>query len=178
MKPWLLAGCLVAAVCAAAGGYWFHQHARETGSPAAGAVDLPADVVLQDLDGQRHHFADWHGKLLLVNFWATWCSPCLDEIPELIKAQQKYAAQGLQIIGPAVDDADSVRKMQVKLGMGYPVLIGTPDQLLTLMTQLGNNAGGLPFTVLADRSGHVIATQLGQFNAGELPPFIEQHLHQ
>ncbi|MFX4458665.1 TlpA disulfide reductase family protein, partial [Acinetobacter baumannii] len=77
-------------------------------------------------------------------------TPCLDEIPELIKAQQKYGAQGLQIIGPAVDDADSVRKMQSKLGMSYPILIGTPDELLTLMTQLGNNAGGLPFTVLAD----------------------------
>lgn len=174
MKTRLAVIGLLAALAAGAAGYWFHLHQQNHQDTAA--TRLPAEAVLQDLDGQRHHFADWHGKLLLVNFWATWCGPCLDEIPELIKAQQKYAARGLQIIGPAVDDADSVRKMQGKLGMSYPILIGTPDELLTLMTQLGNTAGGLPFTVLADGDGHVIATQLGQFNAGELDPFIEKHL--
>jgi thiol-disulfide isomerase/thioredoxin len=176
MKPHVLVIGLIAAVAAAAGGYWFHQHQRAAGSASA-AIDLPADTVLQDLDGKPHHFADWHGKLLLLNFWATWCSPCLDEIPELIKAQQKYSDRGLQIVGPAVDDADAVRKMQSKMGMSYPVLVGTPEQLLQLMTQLGNTAGGLPFSVLADGNGHVLATQLGQFNTGELAPFIEQHLH-
>jgi thiol-disulfide isomerase/thioredoxin len=113
---------------------------------------------------------------LLVNFWASWCTPCLDEIPELIKAQQKYADRGLQIIGPAVDDADSARKIQSKMGMSYPILIGTPEQLIGLMSQLGNAPGGLPFTVLADADGRILATQLGQFSTGELTPFIEQHL--
>ena len=170
-----VAAMIVAAIVAAAGGYWFHLHQRSGGDSSA-AVLLPADAVLQDLDGGRHHFSDWHGKLLLVNFWATWCSPCLDEIPELVKAQQKYADRGLQIIGPAVDDPDSVRKMQGKLGMSYPVLIGTPEQLITLMAQLGNEPGGLPFTVLADANGHILATQLGQFGPGELTSFIEQRL--
>ena len=162
MKPRLIVFAFIAAVAASAAGYWLHARQLHRGDTPVG-LDLPADTVLQDLDGQRHHFADWHGKLLLVNFWATWCTPCLDEIPDLIKAQQRYGAQGLQIIGPAVDDADSVRKMQSKMGMSYPVLIGTPEQLLGLMTQLGNTAGGLPYSILADGNGHALAMQLGQF---------------
>lgn len=166
----LIALVLVCALAITAGlGVSVWHASRQPSGPA------PA-FMLTDLSGKQRPSSEWQGKLLLVNFWATWCGPCLDEIPELIKAQQKYAARGLQIIGPAVDDADSVRKMQGKLGMSYPILIGTPDELLTLMTQLGNTAGGLPFTVLADGDGHVIATQLGQFNAGELDPFIEKHL--
>jgi thiol-disulfide isomerase/thioredoxin len=180
MKPRVILSLVLAAIAAAAAGYGVHKGIQNAGQNNGGASDspaaLPKDMVLQDLEGQRHHFSDWHGKLLLVNFWASWCAPCIDEIPELIKDQQRYGGSGLQIVGAAVDDADSARKIQHKMGMNYPVLIGTPEQLLGLMNQLGNQAGGLPFSVLVDAKGQVVARELGQYAPDELAALIETHL--
>jgi thiol-disulfide isomerase/thioredoxin len=164
----------VIALAAAAGGFWLHQ--RLAGADAADGQPVPTQVHLNDLDGKPHGFDEWRGKLLLINFWATWCGPCLEEIPELVKAQQRYGARGLQVVGPAVDDADAVREMQHSLAMNYPVLIGTPDQLLGLMHMLGNGAGGLPFSVLVDPQGRIVARQLGQLEPAELAGLIEKHL--
>src|SRR5581483_87389 len=106
-----LLGAGVCLVAAAAGYFGFrYWHAREPQPAAQARPPLPA-VSLKDLEGQPHGFADWRGKLLLVNFWATWCAPCLKEIPELAKIQAQYGARGLQIVGPAVDDPDAVRSM-------------------------------------------------------------------
>ena len=123
-----------------------------------------------------HKLDEWHGKLLLLNFWATWCTPCLHEIPELVKLQKQYAARGLQIIGPAVDDPGAVRSMLGPLGINYPVLTGTPDGMIDLMEKLGNGPGGLPFSVVVSPDGLLIDRHLGEFTPAELSKLIEQHL--
>jgi thiol-disulfide isomerase/thioredoxin len=177
MRTLLLAvgGCLVAALI---GFFTYRQFHAPPGAAQAAAVrsSLPADLRLADLDGREHGFAEWRGKLLLVNFWATWCGPCLKEIPELVKVQDAYAARGFQIVGPAVDDAESVRAVLKPLGINYPVLTSGPEVMLKLMDSLGNGAGGLPFSVLVGADGAILTQQLGEFAPAELRSLIEQHL--
>lgn len=149
--------------------------AADAPGPAA-LAQLPEDLRLNDLAGQPHGFGEWKGKWLLLNFWASWCGPCLDEMPQLLAAQKKYGASGLQIVGPAVDDPEAAQQIQSKLHIDYPVLVGQPDQLLGLMAELGNDRGGLPFSVLVDPDGRIVERQLGQFEGHELEQLLERHL--
>jgi thiol-disulfide isomerase/thioredoxin len=179
-KPILIVlGCLVAG---AAGVFAYRNLVPASAMPASAVpaaarqMQLP-DVHLTGLDGREHAFTEWRGKLLLVNFWATWCAPCLKEIPELAKAQAAYASRGLQIVGPAVDDPEAVKAMLKPLGINYPVLTAAmPDTLLKLMDTLGNGPGGLPFSVLVATDGSVISQQLGEFTPEELHALLEAHL--
>jgi len=164
-----------AALIAAAAGFGFYRYVHQ-GSVAVASEPLPPGLQLNGLDGHPHSLDEWHGKLLLVNFWATWCTPCLHEIPDLVKLEQRYGPRGFQIIGPAVDDPESVRSMIGQLGIDYPVMVGMPDDLIGLMETLGNKPGGLPFSILVNPEGMVFRRQLGEFGQGELAALIEQHL--
>jgi thiol-disulfide isomerase/thioredoxin len=170
-KPLSLALVCLLAVAAGIGLYRYAGLAR----PAAPQA-RPAGLRFTGLDGKPHALDEWHGKLLLVNFWATWCTPCLHEIPELVKLQKQYAAQGLQIVGPAVDDPDSVKSMLGPLGINYPVLTGTPDAMIDLMGKLGNSQGGLPFSILVSPDGKIIDQQLGPYTATQLSQLLLKHL--
>jgi thiol-disulfide isomerase/thioredoxin len=165
----------LAGVVAIGAGYGLHRYLQQAPATAA-SEPLPAGLQLSGLDGHPHTFEEWHGKLLLVNFWATWCTPCLHEIPQLVKLQKQYAARGLQIVGPAVDDPDAVRSMQGPLGINYPILTASPDAMIEIMEKLGNGPGGLPFSVLVGPDGEVLQRQLGEFTPAELTRLIEAHL--
>lgn len=170
---------VVAGLAAASAGYFWHRHGSAAATTEVAGTPLPAGIVMTDLVGTSHRFEDWHGKLLLVNFWATWCTPCLKEIPLLTQAQKDYAGRGLQIIGPAVDDPDEVKAAaQGRLAINYPVMTGTPEQMLGLLNDFGNTAGALPFTIVVAPDGSVIHQQLGEFTAAELKTLIEAHLPQ
>lgn len=137
---------------------------------------LPPGLHLADLKGVNHPFTQWRGKLLLLNFWATWCAPCRAEIPLLIQMQQQYAARGLQIVGPAVDDPGLVAGALPRLGLDYPVLVGDPDTLVKIMDQLGNGPGGLPFSVLISPKGMILERRVGAFDKDNLDQLIRAHL--
>ncbi len=163
-----------AGLIAGAAGYGFYRY--QHGGAAVAGETLPAGLEMSGLDGKPHRFEEWRGKLLLVNFWATWCTPCLHEIPQLVKMQKQYAARGLQIVGPAVDDPDAVRSMQGPLGINYPVLTGSPDSMIDIMEKLGNGPGGLPFSILVSADGQILARQSGEFTPAELTQLVEAHL--
>jgi thiol-disulfide isomerase/thioredoxin len=176
--------CAALALLAAATGYWArgylnHPEASDeakTGN-ADGLLRLPTDVTFNDLTGQAHALTEWQGKLVLLNFWASWCGPCLDEMPLLLAMQRKYGAAGLQIIGPAVDDPEAAQQVVADLHLDFPVLVGTPEAMLGLMTKLGNSQGGLPFSLLVSADGRVLTRQLGQFSSkAELEALIEPNL--
>jgi thiol-disulfide isomerase/thioredoxin len=120
-----------------------------------------------DLSGKPRRLAEWQGRALLVNFWATWCAPCREEIPLLLSARQKYGSDGVEIVGIAVDNAAKVGEFSKSLAISYPVLLAEADGL-DLMRQLGNSAGGLPYTVVADRRGAIIHRQLGALKQEDL----------
>jgi thiol-disulfide isomerase/thioredoxin len=164
---------VVVLIAAAAAGigvrYWWSQ--RAAGSDA----DLLPALRITTLDGEGHALDEWRGKVLLINFWATWCAPCMDELPLLVKTQAEFAARGLQIIGPAMDDADKVPPAIQRFGINYPVG-DDPDEVDTAMRELGNDQGVLPYSVLVSRDGHIVRRILGGLHPAELREMLEKEL--
>ena len=157
-------------VLAAAGGYAVrHWLAGEAAPPVANAAAVRAliDKPLPDLKGQNRRLADWRGHVLVVNFWATWCTPCRKEIPEFVRAQDRHGGKGLQIIGVAFDQPEPVAKFVLDYKMNYPVLIAGLDTMV-LMREVGNRAGALPFTLILDRQGGATGTHLGALSEADL----------
>jgi len=98
--------------------------------------------------------ADYSGKTLLINFWATWCAPCRQEMPMLMDLQRSHASKGLQVVGIALDDVQSVRSFVKTYGISYPILMGAEDVFAT-SAAYGNVDGVLPYSVLVDKDGIV-----------------------
>lgn len=112
------------------------------------------DFTLVDLDHRRHPVSEWNGKVLVINFWATWCVPCKTEIPMLNRLQAEYGPAGVQFIGVAVDTDEAVRRFTKTVPTHYPVLIGGLEST-RIVAQYGNVAGTLPYTVFVDPKGHI-----------------------
>lgn len=127
----------------------------------------PDEYALPDLDGRSHRLSEWRGKVVLVNFWATWCGPCREEVPLLKDAQTRLQSQGLQIVGIAVDDWEPVAAYDREVRFNYPVLLGAADAL-ELLTRYGNPQGSLPYSVVLDRSGTPVSRKVGAYRPDEL----------
>jgi len=132
----------------------------------SGAAEL-LGASFPDVSGKMRHLVEWRGRTLLVNFWASWCAPCREEIPLLNAAQQQHGSAGLQIVGIGIDSAANVREFMKTVRMNYPVLVADATGI-DLMRELGNHAGGLPFNVLLDRQGRLAGRKLGAYTAPEL----------
>ena len=132
-------------------------------------------VSLTDLDGRPRTLGEWSGELVLVNFWASWCSPCRREIPMLVEVQQQYRDRGFTILGPAMDRPDTARDLAVRLGIDYPVFAGDTE-IVAAMTALGDQLGALPYSVLIGRDGRILERQSGELHRAELVQLIERHL--
>jgi thiol-disulfide isomerase/thioredoxin len=124
-----------------------------------------------DLDGQTHSLNEWHGKIIVVNFWATWCPPCRKEIPEFVELQENYGPKGLQFVGIALEENESVAAYLTTLKTNYPMLIGG-DQAMALAQKMGNIAGILPFSLVFNRNGQLIHRQAGPFSKEDLIKLI------
>lgn len=126
---------------------------------------------LPDLQGQSHAIDQWKGQVLIINFWATWCPPCLEEIPLLNELQAHYGDQGLQMIGIAVDDAEPVQNFMQHSQINYPVLIAGLSGT-NLAMSLGNPAGVIPFSVIVDREGRIAATRAGTLDLTKIKTLL------
>lgn len=134
----------------------------------AQSSDILFAATLTDLDGKPQAIAQWRGKPLIVNFWARWCGPCRDEIPELAAIAQNHRAKGLTVLGIGLEDnPSSVRDFAKAYEMDYPVLLAKA-QAIDLMKALGNERAALPFTVALDRRGAVVMRKLGKASRTEL----------
>lgn len=146
--------------------------------PSAGAP-IGAEVLnrprpafeLADLSGRTRHIREWDGKVIVLNFWATWCPPCKREIPTLIELQDSYGAQGLQVIGVAIDQRQLVQEFTEYMGVNYPVLVGETDAT-EVTKRYGNRYGQLPFTAFIDREGRIVEVKRGEIEREEAEPII------
>jgi thiol-disulfide isomerase/thioredoxin len=144
------------------------------GAPSGLAKTLP-DLRLPDLSGREVSSSSWAGKVVLLNFWATWCPPCLREMPLLDEWQQQYGNRGLQIVGIAIDNAESVSQFMEDHSVSYPILLGHADTV-ELAKTLGNRTGGLPFSVVFDPLGRRVQSHNGELDeallVSELQPLL------
>lgn len=150
------------------------QSPQATVSTAASTASVTQQQLL-DLTGASRRLQEWEGKVLLVNFWATWCAPCREEIPHIQQARARYRGKGFEVIGIALDEPDPVRAFRDALQIQYPLLLATGDAFV-LMGAWGNEQAVLPHSVVLGRSGNVLATHSGPLLPDQLAALIEAHL--
>lgn len=163
---------LAVAIGAAALGFFFgHPDTPTPSDVAPGAAAKLSDLALATPEGKTASLREWQGKILVVNFWATWCPPCREEMPEFSRAQQKMADKGVQFVGIGIDTPDNILAFQKKSPVSYPLLMGSYDTL-KLTVELGNTSSALPFTVILDRNGNIAHTKIGKLDATELEKLL------
>ncbi len=181
-KPKIWSRTLIPLAILALSGGVLVQHctAKTTAStPKATASKAltPPEVFLPDLQGKKHSLNEWQSKVRLVNFWATWCGPCRQEIPLLRKMQEKYTKKNLQIIGIALDDEDSINPFLRKTPVNYPILFAEDMDFGTKIgADFGNKEDVLPYTVMLDSAGKIVWQHTGLLEAEDLEKAIQQHL--
>jgi len=133
--------------------------------------NLPAFSYV-DLEGRQRHGSEFDDKVVVLNFWATWCPPCRKETPEFVALQTEFGGQ-VQFIGIAIDDEEAVREFAESYGVNYPILLG--DMAAVAMSRsLGNRYEGLPFTVVAAPGGEVVLRHTGGLERDQLEPLLRR----
>jgi thiol-disulfide isomerase/thioredoxin len=132
----------------------------------SGAAEL-LTAPLRDLSGAKRALQEWRGRIVVCNFWATWCAPCREEIPMLVAVREVFVAKGAEIVGIGIDQAAKVKEFAKTYSITYPVLIAEAHAI-ELMRRLGNGLGGLPYTVVLDRLGVVAHRRLGALTRVEV----------
>jgi thiol-disulfide isomerase/thioredoxin len=157
-----------AAVVALAGGLAIGLEHRAAGKRA---IETLYATSLPDLDSHPQSFSQWKNKTLLINYWATWCAPCREEIPALIRIQSRYSSKNLQIVGIALDSPDQVLGFAKSYGINYPLFIGGVG-MMDLMHSQGNDIGALPFTLVVSPGGNSTQTHLGALSEQQMESMI------
>lgn len=120
-------------------------------------------ATFPDSEGNTQAISQWRGNIMVINFWATWCPPCREEMPELSRFHEHYRNKGVLVLGIAAEDVAKIREFTQETQVSYPLLAGDMDAM-NLGNALGNNKGILPYTVILDRDGSVVKTYFGRVN--------------
>ncbi len=149
----------IALVALAAGAWVAQRHF------APRPASLPLAQLWQqnfpDAQGRLQSLAQWRGKVLVLNFWASWCAPCREEMPEFDALRTRYAQRGVEFVGIAVDQPPAIARFLARRPVSYPILIGE-GAAHSLARELGNASGALPYTLVLDREGEVVLQHLGR----------------
>ena len=172
---------VVLALAGALGGFlagrWLHPGTPAPSLQDAALVGSAAPPLrLPDPAGRVRSLDEWKGRLVLVNFWASWCAPCVAEMPLLDRFGRERAAQGWSVVGIAADGAGPTRAFLARHPVGYPILIDDPEapgRARDASQSYGNRHDVLPYSVLVDRSGHIVAQHAGSFTEATLRRWIE-----
>lgn len=157
-------GIFIAILFSCLGIYFGGRHSEPSPTAEPPIIRL-FSLSMQDKDGELQALSQWKNKTLVINFWATWCAPCVEEMPELSALQKSITANNAQIIGIGIDSADNIaaftKKYQEKIA--YPIYVGGMNGA-ELLRSLGNQTGGLPFTILVGADGKIKKTYLGRLD--------------
>ena len=165
----LYGGAALAAGLAGAGAFWWRGRGQ---SPAALAADPFWGLALETPDGAPFKVSSLAGRPLLLNFWATWCPPCVEELPLLNRFHLAQPSRGWRVLGLAVDQPSAVRAWLAKSPLAFPVAmagLGGTD----LSKRMGNLSGGLPFSVAFSASGEVLQRRMGKLSQDDLSRWAE-----
>ena len=149
--------------------------AEKTEAPKTATTTLPDmtnnawemnEIKLPNTKGEVHSLSEWKGKVIMLNFWASWCAPCQFEIPRFVKYQETYADKGLQIVGLGLDDAGKLGNVERSLEMNYPTLVVPEENQARLMTKWGNAQSIVPYTVIIAKDGTMEYIHRGALDDG------------
>jgi thiol-disulfide isomerase/thioredoxin len=171
MKARAVGIAAVVAVLFAAAGAAYHLWSRGSDELAA-AVERVLQARVVDVQGAPRSLEQWRGRVLVVNYWATWCAPCREEIPVFVRMQERYGERGLQFVGIAIDQPDKVAEFAREFRVNYPLVLGGVDSI-ELLRQVGNRAGVLPYTLVIDRKGNLVSRERGGLKEAKLESLIQ-----
>ncbi|MDA3868675.1 MAG: TlpA disulfide reductase family protein [Gammaproteobacteria bacterium] len=136
-------------------------------------IVMRPEFAIADLNGQVRNIKEWDGQVILLNFWATWCPPCLSEIPGFIELQDQYGEQGFQVVGIAIDEEEAVREFVARLKINYPVM-AAEYEALELSSRYGNQMGALPYSVFINRKGEISDKITGELSKIEAETMLKK----
>lgn len=169
----LIAAVAVLSAVAGAGYHgWSSRVAGEREAAARAGSDRVFAARFTDLQNGAATLERWRGQVLVVNFWATWCAPCREEIPVFVRLQDRHGPRGLQFVGVAFDQPDKVAEFAREFRINYPLVLGGIDTM-ELMREAGNRAGVLPYTLVIDRQGRVVSREPGGVKENKLETLIQ-----
>jgi thiol-disulfide isomerase/thioredoxin len=157
-----------AAALAAGSAMWLAS--KPAGPPTSPPSVSPSALfaaTFADTRGNPGSLGRFQGKVLVLNFWATWCGPCRDEMPAFNRLQARWAGRGVQFVGLSNEEGAKVERFGRELAIGYPLWVGG-DEVGDFSRRLGNRLGVLPFTVLIDRHGNVAEAKVGPYSEAQL----------
>ena len=172
-RQWIMiSGISVLALLA---GVFSSQWISQTGLASDPSIKAFFANSWQTPDGKSANSENWRQKVLIVNFWASWCPPCVEEMPTLDKIAQEYATKNVLIVGIGIDSPSNIREFLLKTPVSYPIVIGGLEGS-NLAKQMGNAQGALPYTVIINSKGKAIFTKLGKISEEELRKAINSAL--
>ena len=157
------------------------KSATEVPAPKTATLRLPEKTnnvwdmesfELPATDGKQHTLSDWKGKVIMLNFWASWCAPCQFEIPRFVRYQSHYADKGLQIIGIGLDDISKLKNVERSLEMNYPSMVIAQNAGGNLLEKFGNDQGIVPYTVVIDKDGTISYIHRGAMEDEDFKEFV------
>ncbi|MHB1186267.1 TlpA family protein disulfide reductase [Thiobacillus sp.] len=158
-RKWLY--LILLALAALAAGVWMAQTRYAPQAPAAPALAALWQLGFPDGEGRRQPMSQWRGQVVVLNFWASWCAPCREEMPDFVDLRTQFRPSGVEFVGIAIDNPVNVAQFLRQQPVNYPILIGE-GAAHSLARQLGNPSGALPYTIVLDRDGSIVLSHLGR----------------
>ena len=172
-RQWIMIGGI--SLLALLAGVFSSQWISQTGLASDPSIKAFFANPWQTPDGKPSNSENWRGKVLVVNFWASWCPPCVEEMPALDKIAQEYTPKNVLIVGIGIDSPSNIREFLQKTPVSYPIVLGGIEGS-NLSKQMGNTQGALPYTVVINPKGKSIYTKLGKISEEELKKAINSVL--
>ena len=172
-RQWIMIGGI--SLLALLAGVFSSQWISQTGLASDPSIKAFFANPWQTPDGKPANSENWRGKVLVVNFWASWCPPCVEEMPALDRIAQEYASKNVLIVGIGIDSPSNIREFLQKTPVSYPIVLGGLEGS-NLSKQMGNTQGALPYTVVVNSKGKSIYTKLGKISEEELKKAINSAL--
>ena len=172
-RQWIMIGGI--SLLALLAGVFSSQWISQTGLASDPSIKAFFANPWQTPDGKPANSENWRGKVLVINFWASWCPPCVEEMPALDRIAQEYASKNVLIVGIGIDSPSNIREFLQKTPVSYPIVLSGLEGS-NLSKQMGNTQGALPYTVVVNSKGKSIYTKLGKISEEELKKAINSAL--